>query len=96
MLFLADDVDAVTQREDYGLHSRVCADHVVELDDAQSLLVLRKRVLADLAVPDYVVCEDETAWTDHIEHEVVVFAVLALVCIHIYDVVELLIVCCTG
>ena len=87
MLFFADDIDAVTQREDYGLYSLVCADHVVELDNAKSLLVLRKRVLADLAVPEHVVCEDETAWTDHIEHEVVVFAVLSLVGVHIYDVV---------
>ena len=87
MLFLADDVDAVTQREDYGLHSRVCADHIVESDDAEGLLVLWERILADFAVPDHVVCEDETAWTDHIEDQVVVLALFALVCVHIYDVV---------
>ena len=33
-LFLSDDVDAVSYREDYRLDSRIGADHVVEADDA--------------------------------------------------------------
>lgn len=34
MLFLADDVQAIAKRHDDGFHTRVFADHIVELYDA--------------------------------------------------------------
>ena len=63
-------------------------DNGASIDEIDlSLFMGECDVIACNGFDDDIVGEDETARTHHVEHQVVVLAVLALVCIDVYDVV---------
>ena len=84
-----DEGEAVAQGDDDLLDARVLLDVVVEGDDAAGLGLALCLGVYDLAGPQGVVGDDETAWFQVFHHQVVVLDILALVGVDEHEVVAL-------